>query len=242
MRPRRPVAAPAAVLAVVSALLLVPAARADQRIVAGPGQRYLTTSVTMAQGEPLTFVNQDRAGHDVTATAGGPDGRPLFATPVIGAGATAFVEGSQYLTAGSYAFYCSVHEFMQGTLTVTSDGTPAQRAPSGDSHAPGVAVRIASRGMRSVVRSGALRVSVTTDEEATVRLEASARAGGRSVAFKPKARSVRAGKRTTVTLAVGRSGRAALAGARSARVTVSVKTRDGAGNEGYGSAARTLKR
>ena len=49
----------------------------------------------------------------------GPDNGPLFHTPLIGQNQEAFVEGSQYLTTGSYAFVCSIHQNMTGTLTVT---------------------------------------------------------------------------------------------------------------------------
>src|SRR5918992_1543065 len=83
--------------------VLVPAggAHADERIQAGPSIRYTTPSVTVDQGERLTFQNLDVVGHDVTATQRGPDGRALFRTPVIGGGQEAFVEGSQFLTTGS---------------------------------------------------------------------------------------------------------------------------------------------
>ena len=53
--------AAAACSAAVAAVLGGASALADQQIAAGPGSRYLTTSVTMAQGERLTFANRDVA-------------------------------------------------------------------------------------------------------------------------------------------------------------------------------------
>ena len=59
-------------------LLLAPTAHADQQIVATAPYRFATPTVTMAQGERVMFVNQDVAGHDVTAKDKGPDDKPLF--------------------------------------------------------------------------------------------------------------------------------------------------------------------
>ena len=122
--------------ALTSAIALVllaaaPAAHADQAIVAGPNSTYLTTSVSMDQGEPLTFYSFDAPNHDVVSHTKGADGKPLFGTPLIGAGESAFVEGSQFLTAGTYHFFCSIHANMQGNLTVTSAGTPGRPARPG---------------------------------------------------------------------------------------------------------------
>jgi len=134
----------------VCALAWPSAAMADKRIEAGPSNKYTTPEVTIDQGEKLTFVNNDVAGHDVTATDKGPDGKPLFNTPIVNRGESAFVEGSQYLTAGHYAFLCSVHTDMKGTIHVTGNGTPKPRPgqPGGpaagekDTQAPTLGVRL----------------------------------------------------------------------------------------------------
>jgi len=235
-RTRRALVAAAAALG-----LLAPAATADQEIAAGPGTVYLTTSVTMAQGERLTFRNLDTTGHDVTSNGRRPGGRTLFQTPVIGTGSSALVEGSQYLTTGSYDFHCSVHPFMTGTLTVTSAGKPAKR-PGGDSRAPGIAVEIVSSSLGPVEKSGKLRVSFHTDERATVALTGTERVGNSSFALAKGSFRVPANRPVTVSLALSKKGRKALGGTRKARFAVRAGTRDDAGNQGSGGASRTLRR
>ena len=227
--------------AVVALAAAASAAGADQQIAAAPGTRYATTSVTMAQGERLTFKNLDTTGHDVTSNGRGPSARRLFGTPVIGTGSSASVEGSQYLTTGSYRFHCSVHPYMTGTLTVTSAGRPAKR-PGGDSQAPGVAVEIVSGSLGSVESSGKLRVSFHTDERATVALTGTERVGGQSYGLAKDSWRVPGNRPITVSLGLSKQARNALSGASKARFAVHATTRDAAGNQGSGAASRTLSR
>jgi hypothetical protein len=195
----------------------------------------------MAQGERLTFMNLDLTGHDVTAKRLGPGARPLFGTPVLATGSSAFVDGSQYLTFGSYAFYCSVHPFMHGTLTVTTAGKPAKR-PGGDSRAPGIAVEIVSGSIGDVSKSGKLQVSFHTDEAASVKLSGSERVGKQSFTLSGSSRQVGANRPVRVALTLTSKGRKALSGARKATFSVTAMTRDAAGNQGSGGARRTLTR
>ena len=224
------------------ALLAAPAAQADQSIVAGPNSTYLTTNVTMDQGEPLTFHSFDVPSHDVSAHDKGPDGKPLFSTPLIGGGESAFVEGSQYLTSGSYAFLCTNHANMHGTLTVSSAGTPAKRPGAGDpadAKKPGVSVKIRSGGARAARRSGSLQVEVSVDEAAKVGLKATARASGKKVTIATgSVKLTGAGKRQE-TLKLTKAGKRALRSR--AAVTVTATATDSAGNTGSAKASRTLK-
>lgn len=170
-----------------AAALLLPSAGAfaDQTITAGGRDAFTTPSVTIAQGESLLFRNLDVDPHNVTASQAGPDGRPLFASATIGAGQQAPVQGAEYLHTGRYAFLCSVHPFMTGTLMVSAEGTPKPRpagtggaapasGPAPDTTPPAVRAR------RLVARHGRLRVRVTVDEPATVKVVA--RAGRRVIA------------------------------------------------------------
>jgi len=114
---------------------VTPGALADQDIVANTGAAttgFTTPNVTMAQGEKLTFQNNDATVmHNVTSTDNGSDGKPLFHSATIGPGSS-FVDGSQYLTSGSYHFYCTLHpQTMTGTLTVSTAGTPVPRPGGG---------------------------------------------------------------------------------------------------------------
>src|ERR1051325_7982301 len=84
-------------------------ALADGEIVAAVSDHFTTPSVTIAQGEKVTFRNTDVVTHDVTSEQAGADGAPLFQSAKIGLGQTALVEGTQYLTSGRYPFLCSLH-------------------------------------------------------------------------------------------------------------------------------------
>ena len=93
-----------------------------ETIVAGPGATstgYATPVASTQVGGPLSFVNLDPVQHDVTAEMRGPDGRPLFASKLSGIGEVAPVEGLDKVQSGqSYAFLCSIHPGMRGTLVV----------------------------------------------------------------------------------------------------------------------------
>lgn len=229
-----------ALAAAVAALAAAPAL-ADEQVVAGPGQRYLTTTVTIDQGQRLSFANRDVTSHDVTARTNAPDGRPLFSTPTVGSGGQAPVEGTQYLTTGSYEFFCSIHPGMQGTLNVTSAGTPASRPP-GDSRAPGVSLAL-KPGLRpaKLARSGKLGVRVKVDEGAAVELTGKLRVRGRDYALRAVERRLTGGRTTTLNLRLGKAARSAASDAPSARVRIAASARDDAGNSGSSSLKRKLR-
>lgn len=241
-RPRGPTAR-----IVILAVALVPVgpaeALADERIIAAPGDRYLNQTVEIDQGERLTFLNQDVASHNVRARQPGPDGGPLFTTPTIEGGQEVFVEGSQYLTTGSYAFYCSVHPWMEGSLAVNAAGAPVPRPGTGgtDRQAPVAAVRVPDRRIQTVVRRRALRVIVETDEPVRLRLSAGARVGDRTVRLGTLDRNLDRAGGQAVTIAVGQAARRRLAGASRARVKITGSARDAAGNRANLLARRTLK-
>ncbi|HEV3229233.1 MAG TPA: PQQ-binding-like beta-propeller repeat protein [Solirubrobacteraceae bacterium] len=91
-------------------------------VVAGPGAAstgYATPAIVSFAGGKLSFTNLDVVQHDVTSDDHGPDGRPLFQSKLVGLGESAVVTGTDKLQSGkSYAFYCSVHPGMRGTLVV----------------------------------------------------------------------------------------------------------------------------
>ena len=97
---------------------------------ATPNSFDYTVETVVADGAgTLSLVNADLRSHDIVATAAGPATNPwcarfatracpLFASPLIGVGQQAVVAGTEQLTPlESYAFYCSIHPFMTGTLT-----------------------------------------------------------------------------------------------------------------------------
>lgn len=212
--------------AVAGSLLLVavPAASADEQIRAQAPNRYVNPDVTIDQGERLTFLNEDRVQHDVTATQT-LDGKPLFSTPLLQQGQEDLVDGSQYLTTGSYAFVCSIHSNMKGTLTVSGAGTPVPRPGTGggqtpaDTTKPKLSMRITKATRTSV------RLRFKSDEAA-------------SVVFVAKVGSKRVGRRTLKLKAAGtKTVSFKLKGVRrGARVVVSARATDAAGNIGKASA------
>ena len=112
---------------------------------------YTKAAYTIDAGQEATFVNAGDGSHDVTATSKGPDGNLLFSSDTVASGPTQ-VKGTQYLSAGNYAFYCTVHPLMTAQLTVGA-GTPVAR--------PAVTLKVLSKKVDKVASSGKLRVKVT---------------------------------------------------------------------------------
>jgi plastocyanin len=99
---------------------------ASDTIVGGPAESFSVPSYNTDQGEIVPFQNLG-GSHNVTARQNGPDGGALFRSDTTTSGTTP-VNGTQYLTSGAYAFFCTVHPTtMQGTLQVTGAGTPQAR-------------------------------------------------------------------------------------------------------------------
>jgi plastocyanin len=99
-------------------------------------------------------LNIAGSSHNATATANGPDGKPLFSSITLStAGGSTPVNGTEYLAAGSYPFICTLHpSTMAATLVVA--GTPQPR--------PTVAFKVLDRKLSKVVKKGQLRVQATT--------------------------------------------------------------------------------
>ena len=85
-------------------------------MLSGPGAAnagYLTPAALVKQGGTLTYTNADIVRHDVVSDTPG-----LFSSPLIAAGESTDVAGVDKLAAGQYAFHCSLHPGMHGTLVV----------------------------------------------------------------------------------------------------------------------------
>ena len=76
---------------------------------------YIPYSVTISVGEEVTWSNDDTAAHTVTSgtPAGGADGN--FDSSLFAAGQTFSVTFDE---AGEYPYYCMVHPWMLGMITV----------------------------------------------------------------------------------------------------------------------------
>jgi plastocyanin len=129
-------------LVVAAGALVIAATGADAAppvpsvAVAGPQAPtvgFATPTVITLAGQALTLANGDTTGHDITSTLTKPKklkfGKkyytiqvPLFRSESVPAGATGPVVGVEGLKPGTYAFYCSLHTGMTGSLTVQATG------------------------------------------------------------------------------------------------------------------------
>lgn len=179
---------------------------------AGAVNAYSQATYTMDQGEQLQFQNAGPGNqHDVWSRPNGPDGKKLFISPTINPGAATTVKGTEYLTAGTYAFFCNVHPFeMSADLTVTGNGTPIPR--------PRVDVTVVSGKLAKVAKKGklAIKVEALTDAPA-VTVQAKL---GKAVLGTLAGLSVQAGQTKKATIKLSKSGKAKLAKKKKATVKV----------------------
>ncbi|MHB8376969.1 MAG: cupredoxin domain-containing protein [Dehalococcoidia bacterium] len=73
--------------------------------------KFVPAAVTVPVGATVTFTNTGSVQHTATADGGS------FDTGAISAGASKTVSFSK---AGTFAFHCSFHPWMKGTITVTA--------------------------------------------------------------------------------------------------------------------------
>lgn len=211
-------------VALVFGLLMAVPAAADQTIEAAATIRYVNPNITIAQGEKVTFVNNDSVQHDVSSTGDTADHKPLFESALIGRGGSSPVEGTQYLKTGKYDFYCSVHpQQMTGTITVTSAGTPQHRP--GD---PYPATLKASSGKLSALKKagGALKVTVHGTPGATATVSASAKVSGKTVKLGSRSGKLGSGGSKGISIKLSSAARKAIAKVSKLVVTFKVKTSD----------------
>jgi plastocyanin len=171
---------------------------------------YTAANYTMDQGDKAPFQNAGIGSHDVTSRSDGPDAQPLFFTPSMGTG-TATVAGTQYLTAGSYPFFCSVHPLtMSGSLVVSGNGAPVAR--------PKIAITVTSSSIATVAKKGKLLLKVQGLAQSDgVTLTAKL---GKATIGTQKAFSVATGASKKLTMKLTKSGKSKLAAKKSAKVTI----------------------
>jgi plastocyanin len=180
---------------------------ASQTIVGQIDDTFNAPTYTTDQGEVVPFQVTGNT-HNVTAHQKGPDGGALFRTPTIPGGTTG-VQGTQYLSAGNYTFFCTVHPTtMEATLVVSGNGTPQPR-PSGT-------LSVRSRKLAKVSKKG-IQVAITASTQVdgaslTAKLGkvTIGKAGGLSFA----------GGQTIQTVKLSKAGKSKLRGKKKATVTV----------------------
>ena len=171
---------------------------------------FSAASYTMDQGDRPPFTNAGLNSHNATASGNGPDGKPLFSSPTIGTGSTS-LNGTQYLTAGSYGFICTIHPTtMIATLVVSGNGTPVAR--------PSLSLTVQSKKLDKVASKGKLQVAVNASTKVDgASLEA--KLGNASLA-KVTNLSLAAGSQS-VTLKLNKAAKSKLA--KKSKATVSVE-------------------
>lgn len=94
---------------------------------------FALPEAVVLQGQALSFLNADVVAHTLTSVATKPKrikyGKkyftirvPLFDSGSVSSLGNADVKGVTGLKPGSYAFYCSMHTGMKGTLVVQAAG------------------------------------------------------------------------------------------------------------------------
>ena len=216
-----------ALVALTALLSVVGVGGAAETITATPDSfEFSKPEFQSDEGERPVFSGSNTDFHDVTSEGRGRDGERLFRSATIRSG-TSPVEGAQYLVAGRYPFFCSIHSGMEATLVVGSDGTPKTR--------PQVIAAVLRQTLGRVKQTGRLRVrlrSSTGARDVTV----IARGAGVLLA-RENGLDLGRGAALTVGLRLTRRGRAALANRRSVKVSLKAKVLFGS----PASASRTLR-
>ncbi len=215
-------------------LLFAATAWADETITARPVDQFAAPVTTIDQGEKVTLRNLDLAGHDVTSHHSGDNGQPLFASSIVAPGSSGPVAGTEYLTTGSYDFFCSVHPGMEATLEVTSAGTPVERPK-----AEGVSVKVLSKDLDRVIESGKLKLKVRS-RAGVVQVSARVERRKKSIALgTKKVRFDEKGERR-VKLKLSDAGRKALGKRNEATVVATATATHTGGHTELSTSRRTL--
>ena len=102
-------------------------AAADETVTIS-GLAFLPPSVTVTEGDTVTWTNEDGMPHTATGSGGS------FDTGTLADGASGAVT---FDTAGTFAYICSIHPTMTGTVIVEAAATaaPSTEAPATDAPA-----------------------------------------------------------------------------------------------------------
>ena len=212
-RGRRPFVAAFLTATVASAIGAVSAFGVAQPIVARDVagiNTYSQPTYTMDQGDRPVLQNTGPTNqHDVFSRANGPDGGLLFQSATINPGQSATLNGPQYLTQGTYAFFCNVHPLeMSANLQVSGAGAPVAR--------PSIDVLLGAGKLSKIARKGKVPVTVkavTQSDGVEVELKL-----GKSVVGAQKGINLAAGQSRKLSLKLNKSGKSKLADRNSAKL------------------------
>jgi hypothetical protein len=158
----------------------------------------------------------------------------LFKSETVNAPAEVPVVGAESLAPGSYRFLCSVHTYMEGTLTVGAGGGGG----GADEKAPRLSARVLDDRIADVLDDGALHLRLKLDEPATVR--AVATAGPRETKVAKGRAKLDAGTGKLAARLTG-GGKRLLRDADKVRLELALSAKDAAGNARKRAASATLR-
>jgi plastocyanin len=95
-----------------------PTSVTDMNIVIGiRNYNYNPRIISIPLGATVTWLNDDKVDHTATEKNGVWDSTIIHSEES---------QTLQFDTPGTYNYYCTIHPYMTGTLTVRRDGTPTQ--------------------------------------------------------------------------------------------------------------------
>ncbi len=105
----------------VGLAVTTPAQAVTPQVVLAYSGGYAPSEVVVVQGGSVTLVNADatQQWHDIVSR-NYRNGAPVFRSGLIPAGGVSGVAGVAALAPSVYPFYCSVHDYMAGNLTVVA--------------------------------------------------------------------------------------------------------------------------
>lgn len=236
-----------ALLVVLLALAVVPTpvSAADQTVTARPDNTFMPDPVTVTVGEKVTW-NNGGGTHNVHF-----DDNSFVQPPSVDS--TAWSVSRTFTATGSFRFYCELHGAqggvgMSGTVIVnaTPGTTPPGAVPpaGGGSPSPPLADRVAPKlalavpRNQRVLKQRGVRLTVESDEPATLQVRASVNVPGASKALRFRSVTARlaTGVERRLKLRLSRTAlrsvrRALMRGSRLlARVTVRAEDKSGNGD------------
>jgi plastocyanin len=134
-------------LAVVGVLLAAGTAYGVSQTIIGQADNTFNAGSYTSNPGDVAQLQVTGSTHNATASALGPDGKALFRSATVSSGTTP-VNGTQYLSAGTYQFICTIHTNMVANLVVGGNGTPVPR--------PSVALQVTSKKISKVLKQGLL--------------------------------------------------------------------------------------
>ena len=118
----------AALLLVAALIAPAPEAHAATHTVTSAANLYVPADLTIARGDSVEYANADVVPHNITSTGTTAGGALLFASDTIAGGQRSVVRGVDKLAPGTYAYFCTLHEEMRGTIGVTDAAPPGPAA------------------------------------------------------------------------------------------------------------------